>query len=163
VEIEGRQPTTKGPAERFTGDLWVDPVAQPRPRPHRMTAGIVRFAPGSRTAWHVHALGQTLRVTDGIALVQARGGPAVVVHPGETVYTPPGEWHWHGATEHSFMIHLALSETVPEEEGPTVTWGDHVTDEEYAAAIKSSATTERAVRPTPQPAGADPQHRAVHR
>jgi quercetin dioxygenase-like cupin family protein len=89
-------------------------VAQPRPLPHRMTAGIVRFAPGSRTAWHVHVLGQTLRVAEGIALVQARGGRAVAVHPGETVNTPPGEWHWHGATEESFMTHLALSVTPPE-------------------------------------------------
>jgi quercetin dioxygenase-like cupin family protein len=78
-----------------------------------MTPGIVRFAPGSRTAWHVHALGQTLRVTDGVALVQARGSEAVAVHPGETVYTPPSEWHWHGATESKFMTHLALSETIP--------------------------------------------------
>jgi quercetin dioxygenase-like cupin family protein len=86
-----------------------------------MTAGIVRFAPGSR-------------VTDGVALVQARGGEAVAVHPGETVYTPPGEWHWHGATESNFLTHLALSETVPAEEGPPVTWGEHLTVDEYRAA-----------------------------
>jgi quercetin dioxygenase-like cupin family protein len=134
MEIEAPQPTSKGPAERFTGDVWVDAVAQQRPQPHRMAAGIVRFAPGARTAWHVHALGQTLRVTDGTALIQARGGQAVAVYPGETVYTPPGEWHWHGAAESTFMTHLALSETVPDEEGPTVTWGDHVTDTEYRAA-----------------------------
>jgi quercetin dioxygenase-like cupin family protein len=134
MEIENRQPTSKGPAERFTGDVWVDVVAQPRPQPHPMTAGIVRFAPGARTAWHVHALGQTLRVTAGIALIQARGGRAVAAHPGETVYTPRGEWHWHGAAESTLMTHLALSESVPDEEGPTVTWGDHVTDTEYWAA-----------------------------
>jgi 4-carboxymuconolactone decarboxylase len=133
MEVEARQPSGKGPAERFTGEVWVDPIAQPRPLPHRMTAALVRFAPGSRTAWHVHALGQTLRVTDGIALVQARGAEAVAVHAGETVYTPPGEWHWHGATDDTFMTHLALSET-PDEEGPAVTWGDHVTDTEYQAA-----------------------------
>jgi quercetin dioxygenase-like cupin family protein len=133
MEVEARQPSGKGPAERFTGDVWVDPVAQPRPLPHRMTVALVRFAPGSRTAWHVHALGQTLRVTDGIALVQARGAEAVAVQAGETVYTPPGEWHWHGATNDTFMTHLALSET-PEEEGPAVTWGDHVTDTAYQAA-----------------------------
>jgi 4-carboxymuconolactone decarboxylase len=134
MEVEARQPSGKGPAERFTGDVWVDPVAQPRPLPHRMTAALVRFVPGSRTAWHVHALGQTLRVTDGIALVQARSGQAVVVHPGQTIYTPPGEWHWHGATSDTFMTHLDLAETVPEEEGPGVTWGDHITDTEYEAA-----------------------------
>jgi quercetin dioxygenase-like cupin family protein len=134
MEIEARQPTGKGPAERFTGDVWVDTVAQPRPLPSRMTAGIVRFAPGARTAWHVHALGQTLRVTDDVALAKPAAVRAVAVYPGETVYTPPGEWHWHGATESNFMTHLALSETIPAEEGPVVTWGDHVTDEEYRAA-----------------------------
>jgi quercetin dioxygenase-like cupin family protein len=77
-----------------------------------MTAALVRFAAGSRTAWHVHALGQALRVTDGIALVEARGGQAVAVHPRQTVYTAPGEWHWHGATSDTFMTHLALSEGI---------------------------------------------------
>ncbi len=139
MEIEPRAATSKGPRDRFTGDVWVDAVAQPRPLPHRMTAGIVRFAPGSRTAWHVHALGQTLRVTDGVAIVQARGGRTVAARPGETIYTPPGEWHWHGATESAFMTHLALSETLPEEDGPTVTWGDRVTDAEYAAAHQTLA------------------------
>jgi 4-carboxymuconolactone decarboxylase len=156
VEIEARQPTGKGPAERFTGDVWVDPVAQSRPLPHRITAGIVRFAPGARTGWHVHALGQTLRVTDGIALVRASGGPAVAVYPGQTVYTPPGEWHWHGATDDAFMTHLALSETVPEDQGPAVTWGDHVTDAEYQQAHQSLPRPEhpRLLTPTdrePQP------------
>jgi quercetin dioxygenase-like cupin family protein len=134
MELETRQPTGKGPAERFTGDVWVDVVARQRPFPSRLTAGIVRFAPGARTAWHVHALGQTLRVLDGVALVQARGGDAVAVYPGETVYTPPGEWHWHGAIESAFMAHLALSEKAPPDEGAPVTWGDHVTDEEYRIA-----------------------------
>jgi quercetin dioxygenase-like cupin family protein len=148
MEIEPRQPTGKGPAERFTGDTWVDAVAQPRPLPSRMTAGIVRFAPGARTAWHVHALGQTLRIIEGIALVQARRGEAVAVHPGETVYTPPGEWHWHGATESNFMTHLALTETVPSEEGPPVTWGDHITDIEYRAAHEALRDAEDPTRTT---------------
>ncbi len=97
MELEARQPSGKGPAERFTGDVWVAWVGQPRPFPQRMTAALVRFAPGSRTAWHVHALGQTLRVTDGIALVQARGGDAVAVplarpstrHPANGTGTEP--------------------------------------------------------------------------
>ena len=133
MEIEARQPTSKGP-RNDSPDVWVDAVTQPRPLPQRMTAAIVRFAPGARTAWHVHALGQTLRVNERVALVRARSGKPVPVHPGETVCTPPAEWHWHGATESNFMTHLALSETVPDEEGPTVTWGDHVTDDEYRAA-----------------------------
>ena len=134
MEIEPRQPTGKAPAERFIGDVWVDRVAQQRPSPSRLTAAIVRFAPGARTAWHAHARGQTLRVLDGVALVQARGGDAVAVYPGESVYTPPGEWHWHGATGSVFMAHLALSETIPPDEGAPVTWGDHVTDDEYRTA-----------------------------
>lgn len=134
MEIEPRAATTKGPSDRFTGDVWVDPVAKPRPDPSRLTAAIVRFAPGARTAWHVHARGQTLRVTDGVAIVQTRGGETVAVHPGQTVYTPPGEWHWHGATVDNFMSHLALSELLPEKDGASVTWGEHVTDEEYRRA-----------------------------
>jgi quercetin dioxygenase-like cupin family protein len=134
MEIEPAIATSKGPAERFTGDVWVDAVARARPAPARMSAALVRFAPSARTAWHVHALGQTLRVTEGVALVQASGGDPVAVYPGQTVYTPPGEWHWHGATATCFMTHLALSESIPESEGSTVTWGDHVTDQEYHAA-----------------------------
>ena len=88
-----------------------------------MTAGIGRFAPGARTAWHLHALRQTLRILEGVALVQARGGKASPRTRGETLYTPPGEWHWHGATRSSFMTHLTLSESIPTEEGPTVTLG----------------------------------------
>lgn len=140
MEIEPAIPTSKGPAERFTGDVWVDAVARARPAPARMSAALVRFAPRARTAWHVHALGQALRVTEGVALVQARGGDAVAVYPGQTVYTPPGEWHWHGATATCFMAHLALSESIPESEGSTVTWGDHVTDQEYQTAHDAIGT-----------------------
>ncbi|WP_309146761.1 cupin domain-containing protein [Curtobacterium sp. MCPF17_003] len=99
-----------------------------------MSAGIVRFAPGARTAWHVHALGQTLHVTDGVAIIRNRSGETVVAHSGDTIHTPPGEWHWHGATSDRFMTHLALSEADPESTEPNVTWGEHVTDDEYTAA-----------------------------
>lgn len=134
MELELRTATTKGPSDRFTGEVWVDVVAEPRPEPSRLTAGMVRFAPGSRTAWHVHARGQALHVTDGVAIVQTRDGETVSARPGQTVYTPPGEWHWHGATADNFMSHLALSELLPENEGATVTWGEHVTDDEYRRA-----------------------------
>ena len=130
MELEPESPTTKGPAERFTGDVWVTGVAQPH-EPSRLGAGLVRFAPGSRTAWHVHALGQTLHITQGSAVIQTRDGRTFIAHPGQTVYSPPGEWHWHGATETGFMEHLALSESLPTEEGPTVTWGEHVSDTDY--------------------------------
>lgn len=130
----------KAPAERFSGDVWVDAVASP-PSPSRMTAGIVRFAPGVRTAWHVHALGQTLHVIDGIALVHSSAGETITAHTGQTIYTAPGEWHWHGATQDRFMSHLALSEADPASTEPTVTWGGHVSDDECADAYRRTNTT----------------------
>jgi quercetin dioxygenase-like cupin family protein len=136
MEVEPKAPTTQGPAERFTGSVWVDGIAQTH-APSRFGAALVRFAPGSRTAWHVHALGQTLRITQGTAIVRTRDGHTIIAHPGQTVYTPPGEWHWHGATETDFMEHLALSESVPPEDGPTVTWGEHVSDDDYRQAHQS--------------------------
>ncbi|MFJ5804377.1 cupin domain-containing protein [Streptomyces decoyicus] len=87
------------------------------------------MAPCARTAWHTHAMGQTLHVTDGIGLVQSRGGEVVVMRPGDTVHTSPGEGHWHGAAPERFMTHLALSEA-PGDDIPETTWGEHVTDEE---------------------------------
>jgi quercetin dioxygenase-like cupin family protein len=126
MEIEPNIPTRKGPAEHFTGDAWIDMVAKPRPAPApavaRLIAGMVRFAPGARTAWHTHALGQTLHVTQGIALVQARGHEAV------------DEWHWHGATEAATMTHLAMYQSIPENEEPAVAWGAQVTEAEYRTA-----------------------------
>src|SRR6476620_3414705 len=101
--------STKGPAEMFTGDVYFDVIAKGE-EPSRLRVNTVRFAPCSRTAWHTHACGQTLHVTDGIGLVQSRGGQVVVMRPGDTVYTPPGEWHWHGAAPTHFMTHLAMWE-----------------------------------------------------
>jgi quercetin dioxygenase-like cupin family protein len=110
VDEVARKPTTKGPADRFTGDAWVDMIAE-GVEPSRLRAAIVRFAPGAHSAWHRHVMGQTLRVTEGVGYVRSRGGEVVVMHPGDTVYTPPGEWHWHGAAPDQFMCHLALSES----------------------------------------------------
>ena len=131
MKIEPERHTIKNPAEWFTGDVWLDPVASPQGPGQHMSVGIVRFAPCARTAWHAHPGGQTLLVTEGVALVQARGGDVIEVHPGQTVYTPPGEEHWHGAAPDRFMTHIAMYET-PEGE-PSAIWGDHVTDEEYGA------------------------------
>ena len=131
MRIEPKQPTVKGPGNLFTGDVWLDVIAAPQPAPSRMRVNTVRFSPGARTAWHSHAVGQTLHVTEGIGLVQALGGEVMVMLPGDTVYTPPGEWHWHGAGPESFMTHLAMWEAPAE--GPEAEWGDHVTDEEYDA------------------------------
>jgi quercetin dioxygenase-like cupin family protein len=129
MEIEQKLPTAKAPAEYFTGDVWVDPIATRKPEPSRMIVSCVRFSPGAGTAWHSHAVGQTLHVTEGIGLVQARGSEISEIHPGQTIYTPPGEEHWHGATPDDFMIHLAMLEGVAE--GSETTWLEHVTDEEY--------------------------------
>ena len=132
MEIVNRQPTAKGPAQWFTGDVYFDVIAR-GDEPSRVRVNTVRFAPGARTAWHAHAMGQTLHVTQGVGLVQSRGGELLVMRPGDTVYTPPGEWHWHGAAPESFMIHLAIWESPGPSAGEETTWGDRVTDAEYGA------------------------------
>jgi len=123
--------TVKGPAAMFAGDVWFDVVAPPQEAPSRMRVNIVRFSPGAHTAWHTHAVGQTLHVTEGVGYVQSRGGDLVEMRPGQSYYTPPGEWHWHGATPDRFMTHLAMWEAT-EDGTPETTWGDHVS-EEYPA------------------------------
>lgn len=128
-----REPTAKAPAERFTGDVWVNMLAE-GVEPSRLRVGLVRFAPCACTAWHRHAVGQTLHVTDGVGFVQSRGGPVVVMRPGDTVVTPPGEWHWHGAAPDQFMCHLAMSESSGDPAVADVEWGEHVTHEEYRKA-----------------------------
>ena len=132
MEIQAKKPSVKGPAHMFTGDVWFDVIAAPQPEPSRMRVNAVHFAPCARTAWHSHAVGQTLHVTEGVGLVQARGGEVVVMHPGDTIYTPPGEWHWHGAAPDHFMTHLAMWEAPAD--GAESAWGDLVTDEEYNSA-----------------------------
>ncbi|WP_277525170.1 cupin domain-containing protein [Arthrobacter sp. ES3-54] len=129
VEIPAKKPSVKGPAQMFTGDVWFDVIAAPQPEPSRMRVNAVHFAPCARTAWHSHAVGQTLHVTEGVGLIQARGGEVTEIHPGDTIYTPPGEWHWHGAAPDHFMTHLAMWEAPAE--GAESEWGDLVSDEEY--------------------------------
>ena len=97
MELKPVTPTAKGPASTFTGDVYINPIYRGE-EPSRMIVSLVRFTPGARTNWHSHALGQTLHVTDGIGLVQTRDGTAIRMRPGDTVYTPPGQEHWHGAT-----------------------------------------------------------------
>ena len=97
MHIRPKPPTVKNPPEQFTGDVWFDVIASPQDENQRMVVGIVRFAPGARTAWHSHARGQTLHVTQGVAWVQSRGGEKVELAAGRTVYCPPGEEHWHRA------------------------------------------------------------------
>jgi quercetin dioxygenase-like cupin family protein len=133
MEIVSLPPTTKGPTTMFAGDVWFDVVAPPQPDASMLKVKIVRFAPGAHTAWHSHAHGQTLHVTEGVGYAQSRGGDVVKILPGQTIWTPPGEEHWHGATPDHFMSHLAMWEGPAETDGPETTWGDHLTDDEYPA------------------------------
>lgn len=130
MQIQPKPPTAKAPAERFTGDAWLDVIVQGEP-PSRVRVSVVRFAPGTRNAWHAHAVGQTVHVTEGVGRIQARGGELMEIRPGDTVYTPPGEWHWHGAAPDHFMTHLAIWEAP--EDGPESEWGAQITDAEYLA------------------------------
>jgi quercetin dioxygenase-like cupin family protein len=123
--------TAKGPGDWFTGDVYIDPVASPSD-PARVAAALVHFTPGARTAWHTHPRGQTIYVTEGVGLCQREGGPVETIRPGDRVFFEPGENHWHGAAPTRFMVHVAIQET--DESGNPVTWGRHVTDEEYGAA-----------------------------
>jgi quercetin dioxygenase-like cupin family protein len=120
--------TTPGPGDWFTGAVYFDAVASP-PAPSRVQAINVHFTPGSRTAWHRHAGGQTIYVTDGIGLCQRRGGAVEVIRPGDRVFFEPDEEHWHGAAPDRFMTHLAIHEL--DADGNAASWGQHVSDAEY--------------------------------
>jgi quercetin dioxygenase-like cupin family protein len=120
--------TNQGPADWFTGAVYLDTIATPS-SPSRVAAALVHFTPRARTAWHTHPLGQTIFVTEGIGRCQRRGGPVEELHPGDRVYFEPGEEHWHGAAPNRFMAHVAIQEA--DDNGSAVTWAEHVTDEEY--------------------------------
>jgi quercetin dioxygenase-like cupin family protein len=122
--------TALGPADWFTGTVYIDGVQSPG-EDGNLSCAHVRFTPGARTAWHTHPKGQTLYVTDGIGYVASRGRQVQEIRPGDVVVIAPGEEHWHGATAERFMSHLALNEA--DEHGQVVTWLDHVTDDEYGA------------------------------
>lgn len=130
MDIEPKRPTVKGPADWFTGDVYIDPVLGRKAEPSRVAVGCVHFTPGARTAWHSHAIGQTLHVTEGVAWMGTRDGNVIEVRAGQTVYTPPGEQHWHGAGPTDFMTHLAIYEGT-EDGGDGASWLEHVTDDQY--------------------------------
>jgi len=123
--------TTIGPSDWFTGAVYVDTVAAPS-APSRVQAASVHFTPGARTAWHTHPNGQTIFVTEGIGRCQRRGGPVESIRPGDRVFFEPGEDHWHGAAPDRFMTHVAMLDV--NDDGDSATWGEHVTDDEYASA-----------------------------
>jgi quercetin dioxygenase-like cupin family protein len=123
--------TAKGPADWFTGDVYIDAVAAPEATA-RTGAALVHFTPGARTAWHTHPYGQTIYVTEGVGVCQREGQAIEVIRPGDRVYFEPDENHWHGAAPNRFMVHIAIQEA--DETGSPVTWGEHVADEQYGAA-----------------------------
>ena len=122
--------TQRGPEDWFTGDVHIDAVAAPEAT-STVAAALVHFTPGARTAWHTHPHGQTIFVTEGVGRCQREGGPIEELRPGDRVFFEPGEQHWHGATPTRFMAHLALQQV--DDTGSAVTWGRHVTEDEYAA------------------------------
>ena len=129
MEFVKQQATNRAPTGWFTGDVWFDQLYAGQ-EPSRMFANLVRFSPGARTHWHVHALGQTLHVVSGTALIGTRDGTVYEARPGETVSCPPGEEQWHGAAPDRFMEHIALWET-KRDGGEDVVWNEPVTDEQY--------------------------------
>src|SRR4051812_7191448 len=133
IQHAGSQPSAESSAEYFTGSVRIDPLI-PTTAPARLGGAIVTFEPGARSAWHTHPLGQMLIVTAGCGLVQSSGGPVVRIRPGDVVWSPPGEKHWHGATATTGMTHIAILESL---DGKNVDWMEHVTEEDYAAAQRA--------------------------
>jgi quercetin dioxygenase-like cupin family protein len=127
IRRSGSQPSRPGPADYFTGTVRIDPLVQAA-EPARVAANNVTFEPGARTAWHTHPLGQTLIVTAGAGRTQRWGGPVEEIRPGDVVWIPPGEKHWHGATPTTAMTHIAIQEQLG---GSAVEWLEQVTDEQY--------------------------------
>jgi quercetin dioxygenase-like cupin family protein len=124
----GSQPSSKGSAEYFSGSVRVDPLNSAE-EPARVACASVTFEPGARTAWHTHPLGQTLIVTAGLGLAQRDGGPVKEIRPGDVVWFAPGEKHWHGASPHMGMTHIAIQEKL---DGSPVTWLEQVSDAQYS-------------------------------
>ena len=123
----GSRPSGKGSGDWFTGTVRIDPLFQ-APAPARVAGAAVTFEPGARTAWHTHPLGQTLIVTAGAGCAQRWGGPIEQIHPGDIVWFPPGEKHWHGATATTAMTHVAVQEQL---DGTAVDWLEQVSDDQY--------------------------------
>jgi quercetin dioxygenase-like cupin family protein len=129
IKRSGSQPSDKGSSAYFTGTVRIDPLFQAN-APARTSGASVTFEPGARTAWHTHPLGQTLIVTAGCGLVQRWGGSIEQIRPGDVIWFPPGEKHWHGATPTTAMTHIAIQEDI---DGKTVEWLEQVSDEQYGS------------------------------
>jgi quercetin dioxygenase-like cupin family protein len=120
--------TGPGPAHWFSGSVFIDTITSPE-GDWNLGAAAVHFTPGARTAWHTHPRGQTIWVTEGVGLCQREGGPIEVSRPGARVFFEPGENHWNGATANRLMTHVAMQ--LADESGSPVTWGEHVSAEDY--------------------------------
>ena len=131
IHRNGSRPTQQGPADYFTGTVWIDPIVS-APAPARVAAALVPFTPGARTAWHTHPLGQTLHVVSGIGRVQKEGEAARDIRAGDTVWIPPGEKHWHGAAPDHGMTHIAIQEA---QNGSAVAWLEQVSDADYSRPV----------------------------
>ena len=127
IKRAGSQPSSKGPADWFTGTVRIDPLLDV-PEPARVAGASVTFEPGARTAWHTHPLGQTLIVTTGVGRVQRWDGPVEEIRPGDVVWFSPGEKHWHGASAQTAMTHIAIQEKL---NGKAVDWMEHVSNDHY--------------------------------
>jgi len=127
IKRSGSQPSVKGTADWFTGTVRIDPLFKTNP-PARVAGASVTFEPGARTAWHTHPLGQTLIVTAGCGRAQRRGGPIEEIRPGDVIWFPPGEKHWHGAAPTTAMTHIAIQEAL---DGKVVDWMEKVDDDQY--------------------------------
>jgi quercetin dioxygenase-like cupin family protein len=129
IKRSGSRASNKGPAEYFTGSVRIDPLIQAQD-PARVQAAHVTFEPGARTAWHTHPLGQTLIVTSGCGRAQCEGGPVEGIRPGDVIWFPPGEKHWHGATATTAVTHIAIQEAL---DGKTADWLEKVSDEQFGS------------------------------
>lgn len=129
IHRAGTRPSGQGSKDYFTGTVRIDPLFE-APDPARIRSAAVTFEAGARTAWHTHPLGQTLLITSGLGRVQRDGGPIEEVRPGDVVWFPPGEKHWHGASPKTAMTHIAIAEAL---NGSAVDWKEKVTDEQYGA------------------------------
>jgi quercetin dioxygenase-like cupin family protein len=127
IRRAGSVPSNVGPAHWFTGRVRIEPLF-PATAPARAAGNTVTFEPGARTAWHTHPLGQTLIVTAGFGWAQREGGPVEEIRPGDVIWFPAGEKHWHGASPTTVLTHIAIQETL---DGKAVDWMEQVTDEEY--------------------------------
>jgi quercetin dioxygenase-like cupin family protein len=137
IKRAGSQPSGKGPADWFTGTVRIGPLFSVH-EPSRAAGASVTFEPGARTAWHTHPLGQTLIVVSGVGWAQRLGGPVEEIRPGDVVWIPPGEKHWHGAAPTTAVTHIAIQEQL---DGKVVEWMEKVTDEQYGKRSSDNGTT----------------------